>query len=285
VGNVIGSSTTPTIPYGRHVGQEHQAMMGSVHGMNPRVPSDREMVAERVRQSTMAAESYLHELGAISIINSDSQGMGRIGEVIRRTWQLAHQMKLLRESTPLADAPGVGPASDRHDNARILQYLAKYTINPARTHGIDRYVGSLEPGKVADIVLWRPGFFGVKPELTIKGGFPAWGAIGEGNATISLSEPVLYGPHWGGTGVAAASIAMHFISEASQRTFRDRVNTKRKLTPVAGTRTVTKRHMLFNRANPHLDIDPATSDIVVDGMPMPVVPTSPLPLNRRYLLL
>jgi urease subunit alpha len=211
--------------------------------------------------------------------------MGRIGEVIRRTWQLAHQMKLLREQSSLADAPGVGPISDRNDNVRILQYLAKYTINPSRTHGVDKYVGSLEPGKIADIVLWRPGFFGVKPELTIKGGFPAWGAIGEGNATISLSEPVIYGPHWGGTGVAAASISAHFVSEASQPGFRDRVNTVRRLIPVEGTRRVTKRHMLYNQANPTLQIDPSSSEIVIDGAPLPDVPTSPLPLNRRYLLL
>src|SRR5215468_6217537 len=188
VPNVIGSSTTPTIPYGRHVVAEHHAMMWSVHGMNPQVPSDRLMIAERIRASTMQAESFLHDLGAISIINSDSQGMGRIGEVIRRTWQLAHQMKLLRGD----EAP--------HDNARILQYLAKYTLNPARAHGIDRWVGSLEPGKVADIVLWKPEFFGVKPDLVIKGGYVAWGALGEGNASIPQSEPLLYAAHWGGTG-------------------------------------------------------------------------------------
>ena len=158
VGNVIGSSTTPTIPYGRNVVAEHHAMMWSVHGMNPRVPSDRVMIADRIRDETMRAESVLHELGAISIINSDSQGMGRIGESTRRTWQLAHQMKTLYGGAP------------PHDNARILKYLAKYTINPARAHGIHRWVGSLEPGKIADIVLWRPEFFGVKPELVIKGG-------------------------------------------------------------------------------------------------------------------
>jgi len=191
----------------------------------------------------------------------------------------------------LADAPDTAPGGrnprlpSQNDNARILQYLAKYTINPSRTHGVDKFIGSLEVGKVADIVLWKPGFFGVKPELTIKGGYPAWGAIGEGNATISMSEPVLYGPHWGGSGVAAASIAMHFVSEASQKAFRERVNTKRRLTPVVGTRTVTKRNMLYNRANPTLRIDPATSEIEIDGAPLPSVPTSELPLNRRYMLL
>jgi len=185
VSNVIGSSTTPTIPYGRNVVAEHQAMMWSVHGMNPQVPSDRAMIADRIRESTMKAESVLHDLGAISIINSDSQGMGRIGEVIRRTWQLAHQMKVLRNETVL------------HDNRRILQYLAKYTINPARAHGVDSWVGSLEPGKIADIVLWKAEFFGVKPELVLKGGYAAWGALGDGNASIPQSEPLVYAPHWG----------------------------------------------------------------------------------------
>lgn len=274
VDNVIGSSTTPTIPYGPNVVAEHHAMMWSVHGMNPRVPSNRQMVEDRIRDSTMRAESVLHELGAISIINSDSQGMGRIGEVIRRTWQLAHQMKLLRgEETP-------------HDNARILQYIAKYTINPARTHGIDRWVGSLEVGKIADIVLWDPRFFGVKPELVIKGGFPAWGALGDGNATIALSEPVLYGPHWGGTGIAAASISANFISAAAaEGGFERRVPSRRRALAVRGTRQVTKRHMLYNRASPRVEVDPKTAEVRIDGQPLPPLPTTELPLNRRYLLL
>src|SRR6516165_3445830 len=219
IGHVIGSSTTPTIPYGRNVVAEHHAMMWSVHGMNPQVPSDRLMIAERIRASTMQAESFLHDLGAISIINSDSQGMGRIGEVIRRTWQLAHQMKLLRGD----EAP--------HDNARILQYLAKYTLNPARAHGIDRWVGSLEPGKIADIVLWKPEFFGVKPELVIKGGYVAWGALGEGNESIPQSEPLLYAAHWGGHGLAAASLSVNFISAAAAGDYSHRLQSRRRAIP------------------------------------------------------
>src|SRR6185503_15643831 len=227
VGNVIGSSTTPTIPYGRNVVAEHHAMMWSVHGMNPRVPSDRVMIADRIRDETMRAESVLHELGAISIINSDSQGMGRIGESTRRTWQLAHQMKRMRAERP------------SHDNPRILQYLAKYTINPARAHGVSRWVGSLEPGKSADIVLWRPEFFGVKPELVIKGGYPAWGALGEGNASISQAEPQIYAPHWGGSGLAAASLSIDFVSAAAAAGgFRRRIGTRRRAIPVVGTRQV-----------------------------------------------
>ena len=274
VGNVIGSSTTPTIPYGRNVVAEHHAMMWSVHGMNPRVPSDRVMIADRIRDETMRAESVLHELGAISIINSDSQGMGRIGESTRRTWQLAHQMKTLYGGAP------------PHDNPRILKYLAKYTINPARAHGIHRWVGSLEPGKIADIVLWRPEFFGVKPEVVIKGGYVAWGALGEGNASIPQSEPVLYGPHWGGSGAAAASLSANFVSAAAEAgDFRRHVGGGRRALAVTGTRQVGKRHMLYNQANPRIEIDPRTVEIRIDGQPLPPLPDDDLPLNRRYFLL
>ena len=274
VGNVIGSSTTPTIPYGRNVVAEHHAMMWSVHGMNPRVPSDRVMIADRIRDETMRAESVLHELGAISIINSDSQGMGRIGESTRRTWQLAHQMKTLYGGAP------------PHDNPRILKYLAKYTINPARAHGIHRWVGSLEPGKIADIVLWRPEFFGVKPEVVIKGGYVAWGALGEGNASIPQSEPVLYGPHWGGSGAAAASLSANFVSAAAEAgDFRRQVGGGRRALAVTGTRQVGKRHMLYNQANPRIEIDPRTVEIRIDGQPLPPLPDDDLPLNRRYFLL
>lgn len=282
VSNVIGSSTTPTIPYGRNVVAEHHAMMWSVHGMNPRVPSDRLMVADRIRDNTMRAESILHELGAISIINSDSQGMGRIGESIRRTWQLAHQMKLVRGD----DAPHGRGAPPPHDNARILKYLAKHTINPARAHGVDRWVGSLEPGKIADIVLWRPEFFGVKPELVIKGGFVAWGALGEGNASIPGSEPLIYRAHWGGHGLAAASVSANFISAAAaDGDFRRQVSSQRRALPVKGTRQVAKRDMLFNTTNPRIEIDPRTVEIRIDGAPLPPLPDEDLPLNRRYFLM
>jgi urease subunit alpha len=274
VPNVIGSSTTPTIPYGRNVVAEHHAMMWWVHGMNPAVESDRQMVEERIRDSTMRAESVLHDLGAISIINSDSQGMGRIGETVRRTWQLAHQMKRLH-----ADQPP-------DDNARILQYVAKYTINPARTHGIDRHVGSLEPGKVADIVLWQPAFFGVKPELVVKGGFAAWGAVGEGNASVGRSEPVAIAPHWGGVGVAPAGLSINFVSKAAALAGFERwVSTRRRTVAVEGTRRVQKRHMLYNTTNPAIEIDPRTAAITIDGRPLPDLPLDPLPLNRRYLLM
>jgi len=273
VDHVIGSSTTPTIPYGINAVAEHHAMMWAVHGTNPKVPSDHLMIRERIRNSTMVAESVLHELGAISVINSDSQGMGRIGEVIRRTWQLAHQMKLLR-----------GEVTE-HDNPRLLQYLAKYTINPARTHGVHRWVGSLEVGKLADIVLWHPGFFGVKPELVIKGGYQAWGLLGEGNASVSRSEPVLYAPHWGGSGIAAANLSANFVSAAAAAgDFARRVSTRRRSVAVEATRRVTKRDMRGNRANPRIHVDPTTAEVMINGEPLPVLPTDELPLNRRYLL-
>lgn len=274
VSNVIGSSTTPTIPYGRNVVAEHHAMMWSVHGMNPQVESDRMMIADRIRDSTMRAESVLHDLGAISIINSDSQGMGRIGEVIRRTWQLAHQMKVLHGENLL------------HDNPRILQYLAKYTINPARAHGVDHWVGSLEPGKLADIVLWKPGFFGVKPEMVIKGGYVAWGPLGDGNASISGSEPLVYTAHWGGNGLAAASLSANFVSAAAaEGDFSRRLRTRRRAIPVTGTRRVSKQQMLYNQTNPQIDIDPRSAEITINGQPLPPLPLEDLPLNRRYFLL
>ena len=173
-----------------------------------------------------------------------------------------------------------------HDNPRILQYLAKYTINPARAHGVDRWVGSLEPGKSADIVLWRPEFFGVKPELVIKGGYPAWGALGEGNSSISQAEPQIYAPHWGGSGLAAASLSIDFVSAAAAAGgFRRRIGTRRRAIPVVGTRQVGKQHMLYNQANPRIEIDPGSAEIRIDGKPLPLLPDEDVPLSRRYFLL
>jgi urease subunit alpha len=271
--NVIGSSTTPTIPYGRNATAELEVMMWAVHGMNRAVPSNREMVAERIRDSTIRAESYLQDLGAISITNSDSQGMGRIGEVIRRTWQLAHQMKQLQRESPT------------DDNQRVRQYLAKYTINPARAHGLARWVGSLEVGKLADIVLWEPAFFGIKPETIVKGGYAAWGVTGDGNATIVKCEPTFYGPLVGGEGTAPGSLAVTFVSEASRASFGNRVATRRRLLAVSGCSRVAKADMLFNDASPTVTVDPSTGDVFVDGGPVPTMHEGELPLSRRYLLL
>ena len=274
VPNIIPSSTTPTIPYTVGTYQEHFAMTIETHRLKPSFESDMEALDVRLRRETMAAEDVLHDMGAISIINSDSQGMGRIGEVISRTWQLAHKMKAER-----------GPTHPDHDNERILRYLAKYTINPAITHGISGYVGSLEPGKLADIVLWSPAFFGVKPEMVIKGGFMSWMPLGEGNATIRGSEPVIYGPMFGGTGVTPASLSALFVSRASlDKDLRSRLRTNRRLLPVENVRGVTKGNMMYNDAIPRIEVDTRTAQVRVDGTTVTSNPLSEVPLHRLYFL-
>ena len=202
--SILCSSTTPTLPFGVHTAVEHLPMIVLNHGLSWSVPGDVELVRERILEARMAAEGPLHELGAIAIVNSDSQGMGRIGETVRRTFQLAHVMKAWRRSPAASGIPGLPPdpglddPDDRDDTARVLRYLAKVTIEPAITHGLADHVGSLRPGRLADLVLWKPGFFGVKPEWVFKGGFPAWGPMGEGNATLERAEPTRYRPDWGG---------------------------------------------------------------------------------------
>ena len=228
----------------------------------------------RVRKETMAAEDVLHDMGAIPIINSDSQGMGRIGEMITRTWQLAHKMKRER-----------GASNPEHDNDRILQYLAKYTINPARTHGIADYVGSSEKGKMADIVLWHPRFFEVKPELVIKGGFITWGTRGEGNASIPDCEPVIYGPAFGALGHAAGRLSAFFVSQASLESgLQKRLGSRRTLLPLNNVRAVAKRNMDRNNLNPGIEIDPKTARVLVDGVEITSEAVTEVPLNRLYML-
>ncbi|HEY5988056.1 MAG TPA: urease subunit alpha, partial [Streptosporangiaceae bacterium] len=226
--NVVCSSTTPTIPYGRAAAAEHLEMILAVHGGSADNAADVAAASERIHPATMAAEGPLHDLGAISIINSDSQGMGRIGETVRRTWQLAHAMKAWRASGAgqgwpdapgaqrIAHSPPLGTGlSGADDNERVLRYLAKYTVEPARVHGVEQEVGSLAPGRLADIVLWRPAMFGVHPELLLKAGCFAWGALGTGNATIESSEPRRYGPHWAALGRAASELSVTFVSQAA----------------------------------------------------------------------
>ena len=274
VENIMTSSTTPTIPYTVGTYPEHFPMTSLVHGLNSEMPSDVAALEARVRKETMAAEDVLHDMGAIPIINSDSQGMGRIGEVITRTWQLAHKMKRER-----------GASNPEHDNERILQYLAKYTINPARTHGVSDYVGSLEKGKMADIVLWHPRFFGVKPELVIKGGFIAWGNRGEGNASIPDCEPVHYGPAFGALGHAAARLSAFFVSQASLESgLERRLGSRRSLLPVRNVRGVAKRNMNRNSLNPEIQIDPRTAHVLVDGTEITSEAVTEVPLNRLYML-
>ena len=274
VNNIITSSTTPTIPYTVSTYEEHFNMTAQVHNINVAAPPEAAALDERLRRETMAAEDVLHDLGAVPIINSDSQGMGRIGEVITRTWQLAHKMKGER-----------GATHPEHDNERILQYLAKYTINPAKTHGISSYVGSLEPGKMADVVLWRPAYFGVKPEIVIKGGTFVWSPSGDGNASIRQSEPVVYGPAFGALGNSAAALSAFFVSRASlESRLHKRLGTRRRLLPVKDVRTITKRNMVRNGLNPDIQVDLESRRIRVDGAIVTSSPVSVVPLNRLYNL-
>ncbi len=297
---IICSSTTPTIPYGTGTAAEHPEMILAVHGGSGADPGDLELAGERVRPATLAAEGPLHELGAISIINSDSQGMGRIGETVRRTWQLADAMKAWRGEAAGAgwpDAPGVRRERPRpaasladdglgpDDNERVLRYLAKYTIDPAITHGIAGHVGTLAPGRLADIVLWRPGYFGVKPELILKAGHFAWGALGEGNATVEGAEPRRYGAHWGGHGRAPAGLSVTFVSRAAMEAgIGARLGGERRLIAVAGTRSVRRESLIAGRACPPITIDPADGTVRLDGRQLAAPPVAEVPLSRRYLL-
>ena len=241
--SILCSSTTPTLPFGVHAAAEHLPMTVLNHGLAWDVPGDVELVRERIIEARMAAEGPLHELGAIGIINSDSQGMGRIGETVRRTFQLAHVMKAWRRS-PAADGvpglpsdAGLDDPDDRDDTERVLRYLAKVTIEPAITHGISAHVGSLQPGRLADVVLWAPGFFGVKPEWVFKGGFPAWGPLGEGNASLERAEPTRYRADWAGVSGAAPRVAVTFVaSSVDSRALARRLGTRRSLLPVSGQR-------------------------------------------------
>ncbi len=271
--NIICSSTTPTLPYGRATAAEHLEMILAVHGGSVDVPEDVAAASERIHVGSMAAEGPLHDMGAISIINSDSQGMGRIGETVRRTWQLAHVMKAW-----------AGEAGGQ-DNDRVLRYLAKYTVEPARTHGIAAHVGSLEPGRLADIVLWDPRYFGVKPLLILKAGIFAWGALGEGNASVEGAQPVRYGAHWGGTGDAAAALSTTFVSQAAlEGGIRERLDSGRTFVAVSGTREVQRSSMVHNREVPAIDVDPADATVRLDGVVLAVAPVTDVPLSRRYLL-
>ncbi len=273
--NVIPSSTNPTIPYTVHTATEHFDMIMSVHGLNPAFPEDVQAAQQRIRPATMAAETQLHDLGAISITSSDSLGMGRIGETIQRTWQMAHAMEA-------HDTPKTGVTDS---NKRVLRFLAKYTINPAITHGLIQHVGTLEPGKLADVVLWRPRSFGIKPNMVIKGGMPAWGALGDGNATVEGAEPRVYGPLFGGRGRSAAALSITFVSQASlDAGLQKRLNGHRRLQPVQNTRTVGKKNMLFNDATPPVRVHPVTHEVTINGKTIGIEPLRSVPLSRLYIV-
>jgi urease subunit alpha len=260
--HVLSSSTNPTIPYTVHTAAEHLEMILTVHSMDPNIPEDVAAARARIRPATMAAEALLHDLGAISMTSSDSQGMGRIGETILKTWQLAH---LNKERRPDA-------ADKQDDNERLLRYLAKYTINPAITHGLAAQVGSLEPGKLADLVVWQPAMFGVKPELVIKGGLPAWGVVGDGNAATERCQPLVYGAQYGAMGNATAALSASFVSQAALDSgAARRARSARQLLPVRGTRSIRKADMWLNALVPDLHVDPVTH-VVTIGAPQPALP-------------
>jgi urease subunit alpha len=272
----LPSSTNPTNPYTVNTFDEHLDMVMVCHHLNPKVPEDVAFAESRIRAETIAAEDILHDIGATSMLGSDSQGMGRIGEVICRTWQLASKMK---------DQRGVIPEdSERNDNYRVLRYLAKYTINVAKTCGIDSYVGSIEPGKIADLVLWKPGFFGIKPETVIKGGFIAWAAMGESNASLMTCEPILYRPQWSSFGTACQATSVGFVTQAAlEKDLPKRLGLQKQLLPVRGTRSLSKADMVRNTACPEIEVDPDSFQVRVDGELATCEPVSRVPLGRLYI--
>jgi urease subunit alpha len=293
--NIFCSSTTPSLPLGPSTGEEGFDMIVIVHEMNVRLPEDVAAARERIHPATSAAEGPLHELGAIQIINSDSQGMGRIGETVRRTFQLAHAMKKWRrsdlgegweEAPPVRRARPAAPGDgEPDDNERVLRYLAKVTVEPARVHGISAEVGSLAPGRMADIVLWQPTHFGVKPLMVFKSGVLAWTAMGEGNASIHGSEPTRYGPDWGASGNAAAGLAVTFVSRAAlDAGIGARLGTRRRLVPVSGTRGLTRADLVANTAAPAIEVSHDDGTVTLGGRVVACEPVGTVPLSRRYLL-
>lgn len=275
--NCLPSSTNPTNPFTVNTFDEHLDMTMVCHHLSASIPEDVAFAESRIRAQTIAAEDILHDIGAISMLGSDSQGMGRIHEVITRTWQLASKMKdqrgRLREEK-----------TRKGDNERIKRYIAKYTINAAKSFGIDAHVGSLEPGKLADVVLWRPGFFGVKPEIVVKGGFIAYGAMGDSAASLMTCEPILMRPQWGAFGRARSAISACFVHPmAIEDDLGDKLGVSKMLLPATGTRKLTKAHMLHNDACPDIRVDPQTFDVFVDGVLAYCEPAEKLPLSQLYM--
>ena len=283
--NVICSSTTPTIPWGVSAVDEGVPMTVLNHGATFGVAEDIALIRERLHPATMAAEGPLHELGAIQIVNSDSQGMGRMMETVRRTFQLADAMKRWRASEAGTGHPGLPADREGDDNDRVLRYLAKVTIEAAITHGVAEHVGSLAPGRLADIVLWKPAYFGVKPELVLKGGHPAWAPLGEGNATVERAEPTRYAPDWSGLAHAAPSVSLLFVSGvADQADVRRRLDTARSIVAVRGCRGLTRESLARNRATAPVDVDPVDGRVTLAGRLLASEPLTEVPLSRRYFL-
>jgi urease subunit alpha len=275
--HVLPSSTNPTMPFTRNTISEHLDMLMVCHHLNPQVPEDVAFAESRIRPETIAAEDILHDLGVFSMISSDSQAMGRVGEVVMRTWQTAHKMKVQRGPLP--------QDSDRNDNFRVKRYIAKYTINPSITHGVAAHLGSIEPGKLADIVLWKPAFFGVKPEMIIKGGFIAWSVMGDANASIPTPQPVLYRPMFGSFGGAIATTSLTFVSKAAlEEEIPAKLGLKKTAVAVEKCRTIKKDDMIHNAAMPTIEVDPETYEVHADGELLTCEPAEVLPLAQRYFL-
>jgi urease subunit alpha len=274
--NVLPSSTNPTMPYTVNTIDEHLDMLMVCHHLDPAIAEDVAFAESRIRRETIAAEDILHDLGVFSMMSSDSQAMGRVGEVIIRTWQAAHKMKLQRGTLPEDNA--------RHDNFRVKRYIAKYTINPALTHGIAHTVGSIEVGKLADLVLWKPAFFGVKPSLILKGGMIAAAAMGDPNASIPTPQPVHYRPMFGSFGKALKT-SVTFVSQAALKNPAvAALGLSKPLIAVSSTRTLTKADMVHNGATPEITVDPETYVVKADGVHLVCEPATELPLAQRYFL-
>ena len=275
--HVLPSSTNPTRPYTVNTVDEHLDMLMVCHHLDPNIPEDVSFADSRIRRETIAAEDILHDLGAFSMIASDSQAMGRVGEVITRTWQTAHKMKVQRG--PLSED------SDRNDNFRAKRYIAKHTINPAITHGMQHEIGSLEVGKLADIVLWNPAFFAAKPAMIIKGGMIAAAPMGDPNASIPTPQPVHYRPMFGAYGGAREATSVSFVSQAAlDADLAGQLNLKKRLVAVRGTRSVRKSDMIHNNATPKIEVDSQTYEVRADGDLLTCEPAEVLPLAQRYFL-
>jgi urease subunit alpha len=275
--NVLPSSTNPTRPYTVNTIDEHLDMLMVCHHLDPKIPEDLAFAESRIRAETIAAEDILHDLGALSMMSSDSQAMGRIGEVVIRTFQTADKMKRQRGRLQ-------GEKGD-NDNLRARRYIAKVTINPAITHGVGHVVGSVEKGKFADLVVWKPAFFGVKPELVIKGGFIAWAAMGDPNASIPTPQPVIYRPMFGAFGRAPGTSSISFVSKAAvAKRVPEKLGLQKRIEAVRGCRKLGKKDMVLNDACPKMEVDPETYVVKADGVELRCEPAKVLPMAQRYFL-
>ncbi|EMD1659264.1 urease subunit alpha, partial [Pluralibacter gergoviae] len=275
--NILPSSTNPTLPYTVNTVDEHLDMLMVCHHLSPDIAEDVAFAESRIRRETIAAEDVLHDMGAFSLTSSDSQAMGRVGEVILRTWQVAHRMKVQRGS--LAEETG------DNDNFRVKRFVAKYTINPALTHGIAHEVGSIEAGKLADLVVWSPAFFGVKPACIIKGGMIATAPMGDINGSIPTPQPVHYRPMFGALGAARHHTRLTFLPQAAiDNNLADRLALKSRIAAVKGCRTVKKRDMIHNDYQPDITVDAQTYEVRVDGKAIVSEPAEVLPMAQRYFL-